>query len=367
MNLKIISFVLGLLFVPKFITAQTFKTSEPETVISQERLLELGIREMDAGIFMLTERENCKWFTTCSKTPEGQMTLVGPRENPYEFLCEKGMKIQGLPNRRADRDWGGNFDWIANIYDMKNGNVLAFIHTEESIKDAGTTGKGGVYTRFGLALSRDGGRNFNWLGYILEPNITFREWFLGSGNLNLGYANYIIKDGYFYVYYRDTRLENNSFVDGVAVMRAPIDEVVQAALSNRVTIWHKYYDKKWIEPGLGGRFTPLNIPVKGLMHGDASYNEYLKKYVLVVRGSKWENVKESELNISFSDDGIIWSDWKVFFQDSHLNDYPSIISLGDNNEITGKEFYVYFLKHYDKLMPEKFGKIRCDRIKLSFD
>jgi len=360
--------VICLLLLPVIIRAQKFTVSSPETVISDERMKELGIREIDAGIFMMTEREGCKWFSTCPKTPQGQVIAVGPRDNPFEFLCESGKKIEGLPNYRPDRDWAGNFSWIANIYDMKFGNILAFIHTEERVNHRFETDKkGGVYFRFGLALSRDGGRNWNWLGYIMEPNVTFREWYLNEGNLNIGYANYILKDDYFYVYYRDNRFENDAFIEGVAVMRAKIDEVVDAALSNRVTVWHKYCDGKWIEPGLGGRFTPLNIPVRGLMHGDAAYNEYLNKYILVVRGRKWENVKESEINISFSEDGLKWSDWQIVHQDKHLNDYPSIISIGNNNEITGKEFYIHFLKHYDRDMPEKFGKVRSDRVMITLE
>lgn len=347
---------------------QSFTVAKSETVITDQRMRDLGIREMDGGLYMMTEREDCKWFTTCPKTPQGQVIAVGPRDNPLEYICETGKKIEGLPNYRTDRDWAGNFSWIANIYDMKNGNVLAFVHCEERVSARDEADKKqGVYFRFGLALSRDGGRNWKWLGYIMEPNVTFREWYLNNGNLNIGYANYILKDGYFYVYYRDNKFNKGKFVEGVAVMRAKVDEVLDAALRNRVTVWHKYHDGNWVEPALGGRFTPLSIPVRGLMHGDAAYNEYLKKYVLVVRGHKWENVKKSEINISFSDDGITWRDWQIVFQDQHMNDYPSIVSMGRDNEILGKEFYVYFLKHYDKDMPEKFGKIRCDRVKVTMN
>lgn len=354
--------------IGKPILAQRFSTSALETVITHDRMVELGIREMDAGLYMLTEREGCKWFTTCPKTPQGQIISVGPREDPLQFICETGKVIEGVPNYRPDRDWAGNHTWIANVYDMREGNVLAFVHCEERVSNRHETNKKqGVYFRFGLALSRDGGRNWKWLGYIMEPNATFRDWYMNSVNLNIGYANYIIKDGYFYVYYRDNKYQNGKFEEGVAVMRAKVDEVANAALSNRVTVWHKYYNGEWIEPGLNGKFTPLNIPVRGLMHGDAAYNEYLDKYVLVVRGHKWENVNKAEIHISFSDDGITWSDWQYIFQDEHMNDYPSIVSTGDNNEVLGKEFYVYFMRHVDKIMPDKFGKIDCVRVKVTLD
>jgi len=150
-------------------------------------------------------------------------------------------------------------------------------------------------------------------------------------------------------------------------MRARVDDVVRAADAGRVTLWHKYCDGEWNEPGLGGRFTPLNIPARGLMHGDAAYNSHLKKFIIVTRGSKWEQVNQSEIQMTTSEDGFTWSDWQILYQDKHLNDYPTIISTGDDNEITGKEFYVYFLKHHDRIMPEKFGQVRFDRVKVTLD
>jgi len=370
------------------INAQKFTVSPDEVVVTNEQMKLQGIREFDNGIYGIIEKENIKWFSSCSRTPMGQTVSVGPAEEPLEFICTKGAQIESFPNLRPDRDYTGNFAWIANVYDMKNGDVLAFIHCEESLNSKSATKRGGVYFRFGLAIAKNGGRDWKWLGYIIEPNLTFREWYMQvypGTNLNVGYANYIIKDGYFQVYYRDNMgvKEGEPAKDGIAIARAKVDEVVEAAENGRICVWNKYYGGKWDEPGLGGKFTPLNIPTSGLMHGDAAYNKYLNKYVMAVRGSKWENVDKSEIKISFSDDGFTWSDWKIIHQDQHLNDYPTIISMGsqegvaerefhsyapgDSNEITGKEFYVYFLCHYDKLMPEKFGKTCYKRVKITLD
>jgi hypothetical protein len=61
--------------------------------------------------------------------------------------------------------------------------------------------------------------------------------------------------------------------------------------------WKKYYQGGWTEPALapgtaggcqdgcnasGGRFTPLNLPPQGYMHGDAAYNAALKQWCIVV-------------------------------------------------------------------------------------
>jgi len=370
------------------INAQKFTVSEAEVVVTSEQMKAQGIREFDNGIYGIIEKENIKWFSSCSRTPMGQTVSVGPPEEPLEYICTKGAQIEGFPNLRPDRDYTGNFAWIANVYDMKNGDVLAFIHCEESLNTKAENARSGVYFRFGLAIAKNGGRDWKWLGYIIEPNVSFRDWYMSeyAGNsLNIGYANYILKDGYFYVYYRDHMgiKPGEPARDGIAIARAKVEDVVDAAENGRITVWNKYYQDKWDEPGLGGKFTPLSLKTSGYMHGDAAYNSYLKKYVMTVRGSKWEKVDKSEIKISFSDDGFNWSEWKIIHQDQHLNDYPSIISMGsnavtsdrefvnyskdDSNEVIGKEFYVYFLCHYDKLMPEKFGKTCYKRVKITLE
>jgi hypothetical protein len=345
-----------------------FTVAAPETVMSSARMKDLGIREFDTGIYRIAEREQSKWFSTCSKVPEGQTLAVGTLDEPFALVAERGVEFVGLPNRRLDRDQPGNFGWFAGIHDLGNGQVLAFIHTEESVVARGDQGRRGVYFRFGLALSGDGGRHWKWLGYIMEPNASFRDWYTGAkGNLNVGYANVIVHDGWFRLYYRDNRVVGDRLEDGVAVMRARVDDVVRSAQAGRVGVWHKYHEGDWREPGLGGRFTPLNIPTRGLMHGDAAYNTFLGRFIIVTRGSKWEDVRQSEIQLTTSVDGLVWSDWQILFQDPHLNDYPTIVSTGDDNEITGQEFYVYFLKHHDRVMPGKFGEVRFDRIKVRLD
>ena len=70
----------------------------------------------------------------------------------------------------------------------------------------------------------------------------------------------------------------------------------------------KFYKGGWTEPGLaasggkltegsynqtGGRFTPLNLPSQGYMHGDAAYNSVLKQWCIVVMsGGRIQLTKE---------------------------------------------------------------------------
>jgi len=72
---------------------------------------------------------------------------------------------------------------------------------------------------------------------------------------------------------------------------------------------------------------------------------YLNALVLVTRYGKQPDGAKSnkgEVLIAFSRDGINWSEWQVVHSDKHLHDYPSIVSTGDDNEVLGKSFWVYY-------------------------
>ena len=171
----------------------------------------------------------------------------------------------------------------------------------------------------------------------------------------MGLPCYIVKDGYIYVYYRDTVDLPNRSQYGTAVARAGLDEVMAAALMGRVSPWHKFYDGAWEQPGVGGKFTSLNIEPKGYMHGDGAYNTHLKKFVLVTRDDL--DRKGSALVISFSADGIHWSPWQDIHRDAGKYNHPSIISNGEDNELTGDSFWVYY-KYKPEAGPMCLGRTR---------
>lgn len=87
----------------------------------------------------------------------------------------------------------------------------------------------------------------------------------------------------------------------------------------------RYYQGAWTEPALapgtangcrdgcnvsGGKFTPLNLPSQGYMHGDAAYNSHLQQWCIVVmsggRIQQTDRWRKSVL-IAFSTDGFLWS------------------------------------------------------------
>jgi len=190
---------------------------------------------------------------------------------------------------------------------------------------------------------------------------------------SIGLANYIIKDRYFYLYYTDTKDRPDASIQGTAVARAKMEDVLAAAENLRTAPWSKYYNGGWNESGIGGRFTPLNIKPYGYLHGDAVYNSYPDKYVLVTRTVKVTGPngipgESSSILISFSKDGINWSDCQIVHEDNHLHDYPSIVSMGDDNEVIGKSFWVYCKYYYDSVLPEwDWHTNRWDRVLVTME
>jgi len=342
-----------------------FSVGDPETVISHERMKEVNIRGIDGSLYAINAGGQWKWLCT------NLVRIVcaeGPRENPFERIIANSELI-GLPDAYTDTRFGfatdhrwGDGPTVANAYfDQARGNIVAFMHTEWTLES-----RDGTYFRLGLAVSKDGGRSFRWCGHIIEPELSYDTWLnhWRGGTVgrhhpygNIGLANYAIKDGFFYIYYTDTRDRPDTFIQGTAVARAEAERVLAAADELRTCPWHKYCEGQWSEPGRGGRFTALNLEPKGYLHGDAAYNTHLGQFVLVTRHGKHTGpdgrpVERGSVLIAFSNDGIRWSQWQTVHADNHLHDYPSIVSTGDDNELIGRAFWVYYKYCFNDVLPK---------------
>ena len=358
-----------------------FSTSEPETVISFERMKEVNIRGIDGSLYAVNADGQWKWLCT------NLVRIVcasGPKERPFERILANSELI-GLPDAYTDTRYGfaedhrwGDGPTIANAYfDRQRGNIIAFVHTEWTLPS-----RDGTYFRLGLAVSKDGGMSFRWCGHIIEPELSYQTWFdhwrggrVGGHHpyANIGLANYVVKDGYFYLYYTDTRDRPDAFIQGTAVARAAVDEVLAAADKFQTCPWYKFFEGDWTESGRNGRFTALNLEPKGYLHGDAAYNDYLDQFVLVTRHGKHTGpdgrpLETGSILIAFSPDGIHWSDWQVVHSDNHLHDYPSIVSTGEDNEVVGKSFWVYYKYCFNDILPKwDWYTNRWDRVLVTLE
>jgi len=232
--------------------------------------------------------------------------------------------------------------WPANVYNIGGHEILMFVHLEFRYH-------GRWNVRHGLVYSKNDGDTFQWVDYIAAPAGKCGKTLNSSADLgcvNMGLCNYIIKDGFFQLYYQDAvppyKGGAGSTSQKVAVVRAKVDDVVAAARQLKGVPWFKYYNGAWSEPGVGGDFTPLNLPAQGYMHGDAIYVKEIDQYAILMQSGdkKHMDLWRKNLIIAFSPDGITWSQWQHVYDDGKAGDvmYPSLMSYGPDNEIAGKTF-----------------------------
>jgi hypothetical protein len=214
--------------------------------------------------------------------------------------------------------------WIENMYQTADGHLLAFCHIEGA--DVSTTG----WWALGLAYSTDDGESFQILGTIVSQHVRDT-----GANRNIYGVPYVIRDGYFYVYYGEPR---------PAVARAPVAEVLDAANRGTVSPWRKYYRGAWNENALGGNASPVisGRPDGYAVHGDAAYSTYLGRYLLAGYGTG----DNRGVFLTLSDDATCYEvpSW-VQNAPGHdtLSPYETIVDVdGSDNGVVGRSFYLYF-------------------------
>ena len=212
--------------------------------------------------------------------------------------------------------------------DPGSGRLLLFYHAE--IWPGGNAQT--FQSALGLAISTD------------EQELTFRDLgvFLATNNtddpVEMCGAPFIVRDGYFYVYFRDSLASGGE--NNLAVARAAVDAVVEAALEGNSVEWKKYYEGSWTEPGLRGLSSPLETGNPQTRWMSVSYNDYADKIVMIVA----QNVSGPDVNLfmTWSDDGIQWEPRIQLETGSGESFYPSIVPVGSEPSVSGWLFYVYY-------------------------
>lgn len=290
-------------------------------------------RRLDATYPTIIQGTKRYWFVVNS---DHTTKLEGTLDAPFtkKVWSKSTQDIFGEVKPTSD-DVIRDKKWVMNTWQTTDGDILGFVHIERETGYPGVVGKG----RVGLAWSTDYGKTFKFLGYIAIP--------YKDPNMNISGMPYVINNGYFYVYYNDLCPGGSA----MAVIRAKVDDVLEAARNGTVTPWHKYKDGSWDSLGLGGACTGLIPSLEGGAHSDATYSTYSNKYYLLVHRPINEQFgfDTSFVKIYSSKNGV---DWAPEATVSEKNDtqvqfgyaYPEFVStsptLRDNNRV-GKEFYVY--------------------------
>lgn len=254
--------------------------------------------------------------------------------------------------------------WFVNLYQPQpnSGGLLAFIH-EEQAGDSGTSSNPVGKSRIGLAWSSDNGNTWRYLGRIISP-------YGDPLPLNIQGAPYIVKDGYFYVYYVDS-LNGVSPPPagsiGIGVARANVSNVIAAAMSGSTGagLWKKYYGGGFSEPGLGGR--SASISPWGITHTQAFYSTFSEKYYLPLTFMTWSGGNTS-VKFYESTDALNWTP-SISLADEPASSqrtdggyqYCSVADRdGGPNAVVGQKLYLFCMK--DPLINDhsKFGLYRWE-------
>ncbi len=260
-----------------------------------------------------------------SKKPVYRILITAAKAT---FLVE-GSDIEHLTNSREVLRPGkpGTFDngyaGISGAYQYSNNCWIAVYHAEdqEGMPPIGG-GIPGFYARIGLALSTNNGETWEKAGPVITSSKP-KEWTYYSGQADRGAAEpglVLETNGvYLYAYYTELSRQDGRG-EQVCLARACITKGIPMPGS-----WKKYYNGSFSQPGIGGLDTPV---LSAMKHDKAEaifphvfYSKYIGKYVMTLNINYWKEyyyntgLKNSGIYISYSDNGIEWSEPEMLIRD----------------------------------------------------
>jgi hypothetical protein len=198
------------------------------------------------------------------------------------------------------------------------------------------------YSLLGLAVSRDEGLHWTDLGEVIRLNQPYEADLAG---FDIGSPRLVASpDGqYFYVYFPDwiangTTQPTTATI--VSVARARIASVLEAASGERphAAAFEKYYEGAWSQPGIGGLSTDLNPNAGYAGSPNVAYDSAFCRYVMITDDTQHIAYAESV-------DGLSWTLPVLLEQDENNQtsfDYAVPIGMGDDPNVLGEQFYVFF-------------------------
>jgi hypothetical protein len=277
--------------------------------------------------------------------PDGNLGVIPDGNGSYYFYAANGsvakrahgsLTVPGqMGTANCSMTGGETFNYKAGgpIYrDPASGRLLLFYHAEVHPGGDGTK----FYSVLGMGISEGAWTSFYDCGRTVQANMSQEQADAMGRIVEMAGTPYIVKDGYFWVYYRDLLADGSSV--NLCVARALVADVVAAATNHTSAPWQKYYNGAFSEPGLGGLSSPLEAGNPVVRWMDIKWNTYLRKYVMVLAGAG----AYTDLYIMFSDDGLNWSARTQIEVEPGESFYPSLVGTGVDPLELGKSFYVYY-------------------------
>jgi hypothetical protein len=203
------------------------------------------------------------------------------------------------------------------------------------------------YSVLALAKSTDGGLNWTDLGEIVRTNQAYRT---DLDGFDIGDSTLVISPDkkYVYIFFPDWQANGTthwgSTVTSVSVARAPIPELLKAAFGENphAIAFEKYYAGWNLDQGLGGYSADLDTKTPYGGNLQVAYNDYLKRYQVLVNAGVVVYYMESP-------DGLHWSDLSLLYDFRNEKDQPSVyvsfVGTGDEPHVLGKEFYIFYTRY----------------------
>jgi hypothetical protein len=216
------------------------------------------------------------------------------------------------------------------------GNLLAGYHAELP-NDA-------LYAVHGLAASWDNGLHWTDLGEVVRPNQSYAPNQAGFDPMGPGPLVLSPDHKYFYFYFPDWPA-GTTVTTHVSVARVLAASLLEAAFGSahpHAVPFEKFYEGNWhLQPGIGGASTDLLPNVPPQVGGDLNihYNSGLQRYVMIISN-------DTTFYYAESIDGLTWTNPTSLgnYGDGVITiaAYPTSVGLGDDPNILGKTFYVYY-------------------------
>ncbi len=221
------------------------------------------------------------------------------------------------------------------------GNLLIVYHAERPANP--------FWSWLGLAKSMDEGATWQDLGLIVsgpQPYIAQGALDIGDGNLVVA-TDTTTSQKYFYIFFPEhCWINSTTFCSGftyLSVARAPYEEVLKAAFTHDTTVsklFHKYYDSRWDQPGMGGKASEVFADVTGETDGDPQvvWSAYRKRFVAIMDNAQYIAYGESI-------DGLDWPAMQVILgknPETPVYAYANAVGLGPDPGILGSTFYSYY-------------------------
>lgn len=356
--------------------ATTARASSPVIVATQPQMQAASLTEtqLDSPLSSFTEAGQRYWIATAwNRSGSGGLAhslTEGGLDAPYQRVhwskptCNRNPSSNFcIAGANAMFTQFGHSDvldlWFTSIHQPVPGGpeLLAFVHEERVAGSGGVETNREGRTRIGLAWSSDFGSSWNYLGRIASA-------YGDPQPLNIQGVPYLVKDGYFYIYFVDSTDGSTSAL-GIATARAPVADVLAAARSGSLgsNLWKKHYNGAFAEPGLGGHTTP--IAPWGITHTQAIHSSHTGKYYLALSFMSWTGI-DSSVKLYESTDAVSWnlaqtvaSEPAATLRPDSGYQYCSLIDRdGQPNAEAGQYFYLYCMKDPLLATPSRFAIYR---------